>query len=141
MSAAPDFSKWVATIETRLDSHYPDGVISLGVLMELFGIVGGKLSYMFDGDAGLARAYESVEFLSPAYQGDYVRATVKLLEVGRTSRKRLYEAHVVARQHGVGAAPSHGEMLAEPLLVARAVGTVIVPREHQRLTPAEFKRS
>ena len=122
----------IASIETRVDSHYPDGVISMGIIMELFGMAGGKLSIMMDGDSGLARAYENVEFLAPAFQGDYLRVDCKLISVGRTSRKRSYEAWVVARQHGVGSLPSHGEILAEPILVARATGTVVVPLTHQR---------
>ena len=122
----------VASIETRVDSHYPDGVISMGIIMELFGMAGGKLSIMMDGDTGLARAYENVEFLAPAFQGDYLRVDCRLISVGRTSRKRSYEAWVVARQHGVGDLPSHGEILAKPILVARATGTVVVPLTHQR---------
>lgn len=120
------------SIETRVDSHYPDGVISMGVIMELFGMVGGKLSMMMDGDTGLGRAYENVEFMAPAYQGDYLRVDCRLLSVGRTSRKRSYEAWVVARQHGVGELPSHGEILAKPILVARATGTAVVPLANQR---------
>jgi len=135
----PGLEDFVATIETRVDSHYPDGVISMGVITELFGMAGGKLSYMFDGDAGLARSYENLEFLAPAYQGDYVRVTVTMLSVGRTSRRRFYEAYVVARAHGIGDKPSHGELLSEPILIARAVGTVVVPSGSQRLTPAAFR--
>lgn len=129
--------KPVATIEMRVDSHYPDGVISIGTIMELFGMAGGKLSLMMDGDAGLARAYENVEFLAPAYQGDYLRVDCTLISVGRTSRKRLYEAWVVARQHGVGELPSHGEILAKPILIARATGTAVVPLAHQRKPAAQ----
>jgi 3-aminobutyryl-CoA ammonia-lyase len=125
-----------ATIETRVDSHYPNEVVSLGTIMELFGAAGGKLAMMLDGDAGYMRAFESVEFLAPAYQGDYLRVTALLLSVGRTSRRRSYEAFVVARTHGVGSAPSHGEILKEPILVARAIGTTVTPLELQRITPA-----
>ena len=125
-----------ATIETRVDSHYPNQVISLGTIMELFGVAGGKLALMLDGDAGYMRAFETVEFLAPAYQGDYLRVTAQLLSVGRTSRRRSYEAYVVARTYGIGSAPSHGEVLKEPILVARAIGTTVTPLELQRITPA-----
>jgi len=63
----------------------------------------------------------------------------KLLSVGNTSRRRLYEAHVVARCYGIGSEPSHGEILDPPILVARATGTAVTPLEYQRLTPARFK--
>ena len=130
---------YVASIETRLDSHYPDGVVSAGIITELFGMAGGKLSYMLDGDAGLMRAFENLEFLAPAYQGDYVRATARLIALGRSSRKRLYEAHVIARCHGIGTRPSHGEILKHPILIARATGTAVVPVDCQRLTPVSLR--
>ncbi|MEX2647510.1 MAG: hotdog domain-containing protein [Alphaproteobacteria bacterium] len=134
-----NLENYVATIETRVDSHYAGGVVSLGSILELFGMAGGKLAYMLDGDAGLMRAFESVEFLAPAYQGDYVRVTARLLAVGRTSRRRGYEAHVVARCHGIGTAPSHGAILDPPLLIACATGTTVTPLVHQRLTPEAFR--
>lgn len=137
--SAPDLARYVATIETRVDSHYPDGVVSLGTILELFGMAGGKLAYMLDGDAGLMRAFDDVEFLAPAYQGDYVRVTARLLAVGNTSRRRSYEAHVVARQHGIGAAPSHGALLDPPILICRATGTSVTPLANQRLTPPELR--
>jgi 3-aminobutyryl-CoA ammonia-lyase len=135
----PDLDKYVSVIETRVHSHYRDDVISLGTITELFGMAGGKLSYMFDGDAGLMRHFENVEFLAPALDGDYLRVTVSLLAVGRTSRKRLYEAHVVARTAGLGPLPTSGEMLKEPILVARAIGFTVTPLDCQRLTPAKYK--
>lgn len=137
--AKVDLSKYVASIETRLDSHYPNQVISAGIITELFGMAGGKLSMMLDGDDGFMRAFEQLEFLLPAYQGDYVRATATLLAVGRTSRKRLYEAHVIARSHGIGPHTTSAEILKEPLLIARGIGTAVVLREQQRLTPPELK--
>jgi 3-aminobutyryl-CoA ammonia-lyase len=135
----PDLSQYVATIETRVDSHYPNQVVSLGVITELFGMAGGKLAMMLDGDGGFMRAFESLEFLAPVYQGDYVRATARLLAVGRTSRKRAYEAHVVARSYGVGPHASSGRVLPEPILAARAIGVTVTPREYQWLTPPELK--
>lgn len=137
--AKADLSKYVTSIETRLDSHYPNQVISLGIITELFGMVGGKLSMMLDGDDGLMCAFENLEFLAPAYQGDYVRATATLLKVGKTSRKRRYEAHVVARSHGIGPHTTSAEVLKEPILVARGIGTAVVLRDRQRLTPPELK--
>ncbi len=77
-----------ATIETRVDSHYPNHVVSLGTIVELFGVAGGKLAMMLDGDAGFMRAFEEMEFVAPAYEGDYIRVTATLLSVGRTSRRR-----------------------------------------------------
>jgi len=135
----PRCAPYSVSVETRLDSHYANQVVSLGTIVELFGVAGTKLAMMLDGDAGFMRAFEGLEFIAPAYQGDYVRVSAQLLSVGRTSRKRLYEAHVVARAYGVGTEASHGEVLAEPLLIARAIGTTVTPIEFQRTTPDEFR--
>jgi 3-aminobutyryl-CoA ammonia-lyase len=130
-----DLSRYVATIETRVDSHYANQVVSLGVITELFGMAGTKLAYMLDGDGGFMAKFESLEFLAPVYQGDFVRVTARLEAIGNTSRRRRYEAHVTARCHGVGTEPSHGEVLVEPLLVARAIGITVTPLALQRITP------
>lgn len=139
MSGSDDLSGYVAEIEVRVDSHYTDGVVSLGTIVELFGMAGTKLAYMLDGDGGLMRAFDDVQFLAPVYHGDYVRVTARLTAVGRTSRRRSYEAHVVARTFGVGTEKTYGELLTPPLLVARATGTTVTPLERQRLTPPALR--
>lgn len=135
MAHSPNLEQYVATIETRVDSHYANQVVSLGIITELFGMAGTKLAYMLDGDGGYMAKFESLEFLAPVYQGDFVRATARLTGVGNSSRRRVYEVHVTARCHGVGTEPSHGEVLATPLLVARAVGVTVTPVALQRITP------
>jgi len=139
MSPHFDLSPYVVSIETRVDSHYANQVVSLGVVTELLGMAGTKLAYMLDGDGGYMAKFESLEFLAPVYQGDFVRATARLEAIGNTSRRRIYEAHVTARCHGIGTAPSHGEVLAAPLLVARAVGITVTPLDLQRTTPASVR--
>lgn len=134
-----NLEKYVSVIETRVHSHYRDDVVSLGDITELFGMAGGKLSYMLDGDAGLIRYYEQFEFLAAVYDGDYLRVTAKLLAVGNTSRKRLYEAHVVARTVGVGPLATSGQLLDPPILAARAIGITVTPLDCQWLTPPELK--
>jgi len=136
-----EYAGYCAVIETRVDSHYANNVISAGTIVELFGMAGTKLALMLDGDAGFMRALDNFEMIAPAYHGDFVRVTVQLLRVGRTSRTRRYEAHVVARCHGVGTMPSHGEVLGAPLLVARAIGTAVTPIELQRITPPTYRTS
>ena len=136
-----DLSRYVAEVELRVDSHYTDGVVSLGTIVEMFGIAGTKLAYMIDGDGGLMRAFESVEFLAPVYHGDFVRATARLLSVGRTSRRRRYELHVTARTVGIGPLITSGELVNPPILAARAIGTTVTPLARQRLTPAALRRT
>jgi 3-aminobutyryl-CoA ammonia-lyase len=135
----PDLSRYVATIETRVDSHYANQVVSLGIIAELLGMAGTKLAYMLDGDGGYMAKFESLEFMAPVYQGDFVRVTARLTGIGNSSRRRAYEAHVTARCHGVGASPSHGALLDPPLLVARATGITVTPVADQRLTPPALK--
>ncbi len=137
--AEPDFSPYVTSIETRVHSHYRDDVVSIGTIVELFGMVGGKLAYLFDGDAGLMAKFENMEFFAPVLDGDNLRVTARLTRVGNASRGRAYEAHVVARTTGIGPHASSGEVLKEPILVARATGIVVTPLDKQRLTPAHLK--
>ena len=40
----------------------------------------------YDGDEGLFRAYESVEFLAPLYAGDWIEAKGRIVRVGQPSR-------------------------------------------------------
>lgn len=137
--SAEDLSQYQATIEIRVDSHYSNHVVSLGTIVELFGMAGTKLAYLFDGDGGFMRAMKEVEFLAPAYEGDFLRVTARLEGVGRTSRQRSYECWCVARTFGVGSAPSHGEVLKEPILIARATAVSVTPVELQRVTPDSFR--
>jgi len=130
---------YAASIEVRVDSHYTDGVVSLGTIVELFGMAGTKLAYMFDGDAGLMRAFSEVEFLAPVYHADFVRVEARLLGVGNTSRRRAYDAYVTARTYGIDACLTSGLVLDPPLLVARALGTSVTPLARQRATPPQFR--
>lgn len=135
----PDLSAYETSIELRVDSHYANQVVSLGTITELFGMAGTKLAYLLDGDGGFMRAMDKVEFLAPAYEGDFLRVTAKLLSIGRSSRHRHYECWCVARTFGVGTEPSHGEVLAEPILIARAEGIAVTPLPLQRITPSALR--
>jgi 3-aminobutyryl-CoA ammonia-lyase len=117
-----DLSRYVSVVELRVDSHYTDGVVSLGTIVEMFGIAGTKLAYMIDGDGGLMRAFESVEFLAPVYHGDFVRATARAAGCGQdVAKTKLRAARHRAHPRGRTAAHS-GEVLDPPILAARARG-------------------
>ena len=47
------------------DGHYGGGLVDGAKILELFGDVATELCIRTDGDEGLFRAYESVEFLKP----------------------------------------------------------------------------
>ena len=118
------------------DGHYGGGLVDGARVMQLFGDVATELLIRLDGDEGLFRAYESVEFLAPVYAGDYLEVHGTLLKQGNTSRTIEFQAYKVIRslppEQG-GLAPSSAEVLDPPLLVCRAQGTCVTPRDLQRL--------
>jgi 3-keto-5-aminohexanoate cleavage enzyme len=115
------------------DAHYGGDLVDGARMLALFGDAATELLIRLDGDEGLFRAYETVEFLAPVFAGDYVEVSAELLMVSRTSRKVRFEARkVIASARGGGASASAADVLDEPIVVARAVGTCVVPFEQQR---------
>jgi 3-aminobutyryl-CoA ammonia-lyase len=113
------------------EAHYGGGLVDGARVLSLFGDAVTELMIRHDGDEGLFRAYESIEFLAPVYAGDFLEIRAKIVEVGHTSRQVECTAHKVIRSAGhIG--DSAAETLAEPVLVCRAVGTAVVPLEKQR---------
>jgi len=107
-------------------AHYGGNLVDGAYVLGLFGDVATELSIRTDGDEGLFAAYDAVQFLGPLLAGDVVETTATLARVGRRSRSVTFTAHVVCR-----AAPhrsvSAADVLAEPLLITRASGTVVAP--------------
>ncbi len=115
------------------DAHYAGELVDGARMLGLFGDLATELLIRLDGDEGLFRAYESVEFLAPVYAGDYIEATAELLAVGASSRKMSFEAKkVVANVRDGKLAPSAADVLAEPIVVCRAIGTCVTPKAFQR---------
>jgi 3-aminobutyryl-CoA ammonia-lyase len=113
------------------DAHYGGNLVAGARQLEIIGDLITELAMRYDGDEGLFRAYESVEFLAPLYAGDWIEAKGRIVSVGTTSRKCEFEVWKI------GAAlpeisESAAEFLDEPVLTCRAVGTTVVPKEHQR---------
>ena len=80
---------------------------------------------------GLFKAYDMVEFVAPVYAGDFIEATGEITEQGATSRKMVFEARkVVSPRPDVN--DSAADVLKEPVVVCRASGTCVVPKEKQR---------
>jgi acyl-CoA thioesterase FadM len=117
------------------DAHYAGGLVDGARMLGLFGDVATELLIRLDGDEGLFRAYESVEFLAPVFAGDYIEASGRITKVGRTSRQMEFEARKVVRPlppaEG-GKAVSSAEVLKEPVVVCKARGTCVTPLELQR---------
>jgi 3-aminobutyryl-CoA ammonia-lyase len=100
-------------------------------MMELFGDVATELAIRTDGDEGLLAGYESVEFLKPVYAGDFLEATGRVVRMGTTSRQVEFEV----RRYAVpryDISDSAADLLPEPEVVTRAVGTYVVKQEHHR---------
>ena len=113
------------------DAHYGGNLVDGARMLGLFGDVATELCILQDGDEGLFRAYDSVEFLAPVYGGDFIEAVGEITHVGTTSRKMKFEARkVIVPRPDVNA--SAADVLAEPVVVCRATGTCVVPKDKQR---------
>ena len=122
------------TIRLRMsahDAHYGGNLVDGARMLALFGDVATELLIRHDGDEGLFRAYDTVEFLAPVYAGDYIEATGEIVEAGNTSRKMVFEAKkVITPRPDLG--DSACEVLEEPVIVCKAGGTCVVPKNKQR---------
>ncbi len=61
-------------------------------MLALFGDIATELLIEYDGDEGLFKAYESIEFMAPVYAGDFIEARGKIIKYGNTSRTMTFEA-------------------------------------------------
>ncbi|MDQ2662788.1 MAG: 3-aminobutyryl-CoA ammonia lyase [Candidatus Eremiobacteraeota bacterium] len=113
------------------DAHYGGGLVDGARMLTLFGDAATELLIRLDGDEGLFVAYDSVEFLAPVYAGDYIEAEGRIVSVGNTSREMQFEARkVVAARADIGA--SAADVLATPIVVCRASGTCVTPKNKKR---------
>jgi len=113
------------------DAHYGGNLVDGARMLALFGDVATELLIRNDGDEGLFRAYDSVDFLAPVYAGDYIEATGEIIEKGNSARKMIFEAKkVIAPRPDIS--DSACDVLDEPIIVCKASGTCIVPKDKQR---------
>jgi 3-keto-5-aminohexanoate cleavage enzyme len=124
------------TLRVRMgahDAHYAGELVDGARVLSLFGDVATELLIRLDGDEGLFRAYEAIEFLAPVLAGDYIEATGVITKVGATSRTMAFEARkVITNVRAAGAQPSAADALWDPVVVCRALGTCVVPKNLQR---------
>lgn len=113
------------------DAHYGGNLVDGAKMLNLFGDVATELLIRNDGDEGLFRAYDNVEFLAPVYAGDYIEAVGEIVECGNSSRKMIFEARkVIIPRPDIN--DSACDVLEEPIVVCKASGTCVVPKEKQR---------
>lgn len=123
-----------STIRLRMssaDAHYGGNLVDGAKMLSLFGDIATELLIINDGDEGLFAAYDKVEFLAPVYSGDYIEATGEITAVGNSSRKMVFEARkVIAPRPDIN--DSACDVLNPPIVVCKASGTCVVPKNKQR---------
>jgi 3-aminobutyryl-CoA ammonia-lyase len=114
------------------NAHYAGGLVDGAYILNLFGDVATELTIRIDGDEGLLRSYDNVEFLSPVYAGDFLLIKGKVVKIGNTSRKIIFEAYKIIEPIKNSKFDSNCKVLDPPLLVAKASGTSVVLKEKQK---------
>jgi 3-keto-5-aminohexanoate cleavage enzyme len=120
-----------AIIRVRIgshDAHYAGELVDGAKMLQLFGDVATELCIRADGDEGLFRAYEAVEFLQPVRAGDFIEAEGRIVGWGTTSLKMEFEARKIIAPAG----GSSADVLAPAVTVCRARGTCVVPKDVRR---------
>ena len=108
------------------DAHYGGNLVDGAYALSLFGDVATEVCIRMNGDEGLFAAYSDVQFRAPVQAGDIIEVTAAVTALGRRSRELTFEASVVCRADPARG-PSAAAVLPEPLVVATATGTVVVP--------------
>ena len=126
-----------ARIRIRMGSnhaHYAGALVDGAKMLELFGDVATELCIRADGDEGLFRAYDAVEFLAPVRAGDFIEAEGTITRWGKTSLGMEFVARkvIVPTPRRDDTFESSADLLAEPIVVCRARGTCVVPENVRR---------
>ena len=133
MSAEAEISAMIRVRMSANDAHYGGQLVNGAHMLSLFGDVATELAIICDGDEGLLVSYENIEFLAPLYAGDFIEAYGRITRIGHTSRRMEFEARkVIAARPDIS--DSAADLLGEPIVVGRAVGTTVVKAERQRKT-------
>ena len=114
------------TFSSFAQSQYGGNLVDGAYALALSGDVATEVCIRMDGDEGLFASYSDVQFRAPVQAGDIIEATAAVTAVGRRSRELTFEASVVCRADPEQG-PSAAAVLPEPLVVATATGTVVVP--------------
>ncbi|MBR5389911.1 MAG: 3-aminobutyryl-CoA ammonia lyase [Clostridia bacterium] len=113
------------------DAHYGGNLVDGAHMLHLFGDVATELLILNDGDEGLFKAYDEVEFMAPVHAGDYIEASGEITNIGNTSRKMTFVAKkVITPRPDIN--DSACDVLEEPVIVCRASGTCVVVKDRQR---------
>ncbi|MFV0424247.1 MAG: hotdog domain-containing protein [Bacilli bacterium] len=113
------------------DAHYGGGLVDGAKALQFFGDVATELLIRHDGDEGLFKAYTDVEFIAPMYAGDYLEFEGEITKVGNSSRTMEFTARKVIVPR-IDISDSACDVLEEPIIVAKATGVCVVPKDKQR---------
>ena len=113
------------------DAHYGGNLVDGAKMLALFGDVATELLIRQDGDEGLFVAYDKVEFTAPVFAGEFIEAVGEITKIGNTSRKMSFEARKIIVPR-TDISDSACDVLEEPIVVCRAEGTCVVPKEKKR---------
>jgi 3-aminobutyryl-CoA ammonia-lyase len=123
-----------ATLRLRLsqaDAHYGGDLVDGAKVLALFGDLATELLIRHDGDEGLFRSYEDIDFLAPLYAGDFIELEGKIIAVGNTSRKMEFACYkVITPRKDIS--DSAADLLEDRILTTKAIGTCVVLKENQR---------
>jgi 3-aminobutyryl-CoA ammonia-lyase len=124
----------VSTLRVRIgqeEAHYGGNLVEGARVLKLFGDIVTEIAIITDGDEGLFVGYENVQFLAPVYAGDFLEVTGTVTRIGNTSRTVQLEARkVIASRYDD--TPAGADVLDEPIVVVRAVGTTVIPAKNSR---------
>jgi len=113
---------------SQADAHYGGNLVDGARILALFGDAATELCIRESGDEGLFRAYESIEFLAPVYAGDFLEIHAEIIQTGKSSRKMKFEAYKIIEASQDLKTPNKAQILQQPLLVVKAVGTCVVKK-------------
>jgi len=115
------------------DAHYAGELVNGSKMLDYFGDVATELLIRLDGDEGLFRTYEKVDFLAPTYAGDFMEYHGWIEKKGNTSRLMKFEAYkVIELARDSELSVSAANVLNPPVLVGTAEGVCITLKENQR---------
>lgn len=114
------------------DAHYGGNLVDGARMLQLFGDIATELLIISDGDEGLFKAYDMIEFIAPVYAGDYILAEGEIVSIGNTSRKMVFTAYKVVTPRP-DISQSACDVLDLPIVVCKASGTCIVPKDKMRI--------
>lgn len=116
---------------SQQDAHYGGQLVDGAKILALFGDVATECLIQLDGDEGLFRAYESVDFLEPLYAGDFIEVEAHITSIGNTSRKMAFTCYKYI-QARTDIHASAADVIENKILTTKAIGTCVVLKEKQR---------